>query len=254
MGQSLAEGLGALDDLRVVALVDVVHPAELFGAVYAPSLSELDATLVDVVVDFSSPSGVVTSASWCADHGVALVVGATGLSESERAALERAGEKVAVIAAANFSVGAVLAEQFAATAAAFFDGVEIVELHHDAKADAPSGTSLATAAAIARARVARGAAPFVDSTQRRTLDGARGASADGGVRVHSVRLPGLLAHHEIILASPGECLTIRHDSFDRRSFLQGVALAVRYRGPTPCFLTSIASLLAPSGGSTGASR
>jgi len=121
----------------------------------------------------------------------------------------------------------VLAERFAAMAAAHFDSVEIIELHHDKKVDAPSGTSLATASAVARARAQAGLAAIVDVTEHESAPHPRGAQGPGGVRVHSVRLPGLVAHQEVIFGGPGEGLTIRHDSYDRASFVHGVILAVR---------------------------
>ncbi len=244
MGQALAEGLGAVEEFTVVALVDQHEPRDRFGAAYAPSLEAVDAAGVDVVVDFSSPEGVATSAAWCERHGVALVVGATGLAEAQRDALRSAARSVGVIVASNFSIGAVLSERFAAMAAPYFDRVEIVELHHDRKVDAPSGTSIATAHAVADARRRAGRLPLVDPTTRHAIAGARGADADDGVRIHAVRLPGLVAHQEILFGSPGEGLTIRHDSYDRQSFVHGVALAVRaVDAASPGLLEGIASLV-----------
>jgi 4-hydroxy-tetrahydrodipicolinate reductase len=243
MGQALAEGLGAIEDFRVAVLVDVHEPHERFGAKYLASLAELDADLVDVIVDFSTPEGVVGSAHWCSANAVGLVVGTTGLSREQRAEVETAGTKVGVAMASNFAIGAVLSERFAAQAAPYFDRVEIIELHHDRKADAPSGTSITTADAIARARRAAGAAPMDDPTVRHTIAGARGADAVDGIKIHSVRLPGLVAHQEIHFGAPGEGLTIRHDSFGRESFVHGVALAVRAVDDTPRFLDGISSLV-----------
>lgn len=244
MGQAVASGLGVVDDLTVVALVDVHEPSDLGGARYLASLDDLERSGVDVVVDFSTPDGVVSSAKWCARNGVALVVGATGLSEDQRQVVSDAAASVGVVVASNFSIGAVLAERFAASAAPYFDGVEIIELHHDRKVDAPSGTAISAAHDIAAARAAAGKAPLVDPTERSTIDGARGAQGDGGVRIHSVRLPGLVAHQEIVFGGPGEGLTIRHDSYDRQSFVQGVVLAIRAIDATPRLVEGIASLVA----------
>lgn len=244
MGQTLARGLSALDEFRVVALVDSEEPAALFGARYAVRLDDLDASAIDVVIDFSSPDGVVGSATWCATHGVALVVGTTGLGDEHRRALEAASSKVGVVVAANFALGAVLSERFAAMAAPYFQRVEIIELHHDRKVDAPSGTSIATAEAIARARGEKGLDAMVDPTKKHTVEGARGAEVAGGVKIHSVRLPGLVAHQEILFGSLGEGLTIRHDSYDRESFLPGVAIAAAYVDATrPGLVRGIDSLL-----------
>jgi len=243
MGQALARGLGETGDFRITALVDVTAPQDLFDATYATSLDELDASTLDVVIDFSTPEGVAHSARWCAAHAVALVIGATGLNEQQRACVDDAAARVGVVMASNFSIGAVLAERFAALAAPFFEGVEIVELHHDRKVDAPSGTSVATARSIESARSAAGMDSITDPTERLTIDGARGADAGGGVRIHSVRLPGLVAHQEILFGGPGEGLSIRHDTFDRSSFVQGVALAANAVDATPRFFDGIASLV-----------
>jgi 4-hydroxy-tetrahydrodipicolinate reductase len=243
MGQALAEGLGAREEFSIAALIDERAPLDLFGARYVTSLSDLDPASIDVVIDFSSPDGVARSAQWCGEHGVALVVGTTGLSVEQRQALEAAATKTGVVVASNFSVGAVLAERFAAQAAPYFERAEVIELHHDRKVDAPSGTSIATAHAIAAARSKAGLAPMEDPTERHTLAGARGAEGVDGVRIHSVRLPGLVAHQEIHFGSSGEGLLIRHDSFDRQSFVHGVALAVSAIDGAPQFLDGISTLI-----------
>ena len=243
MGQALAEGLGALEQFSLVALVDRRTPGDLFGAAHHSTLDEVTASDVDVVVDFSSPDGVAASTNWCVANGVALVVGTTGLTAEQRTALVGAGERVGVVVAANFSVGAVLAERFAAMAAPYFDGVEIIELHHDRKVDAPSGTSMAAAVTIAAARRRAGRAPLGDPTRHVAHEGARGADVDGGVRVHSVRLPGLVAHEEILFGSPGEGLRIRHDSYDRQSFVRGVALAINAIDSRPRLVEGISTLV-----------
>jgi len=243
MGQALAAGLGALGEFKVTALVDTSPPRELFGAAHATSLEEVDPSSVDVVIDFSSPEGVVVSARWCRDHRVALVVGATGLSDEQRQVVAEAATRVGVVISSNYAVGAVLAERFAAMAAPYFERAEVIELHHDRKVDAPSGTSIAAAHAIADARRRHGLDPLSEPTLRQTVAGARGANAIDGVQIHSVRLPGLVAHQEILLGSPGEGLTIRHDSFDRQSFVHGVAIAVEAIDASPRLLEGISSFI-----------
>lgn len=243
MGQALASGLGALDDVRVVVLVDLHEPADLHGATFASALDDVDASLIDAVVDFSSPESVVTSAQWCATHHKGLVIGTTGLSEDQRASVVAAATATGIVMASNFSVGAVLSERFAALAAPYFDRVEIIELHHDRKVDAPSGTSLSTARAISDARKAAGLAAMVDPTSRATVAGSRGAELDEGVKVHSVRLPGLVAHQEILFGAAGEGLTIRHDSFDRASFVHGVAIALRAVSAQPSMTIGLDSFI-----------
>lgn len=243
MGQVLAGGLSVTGRFLIGALVDTREPAELFGATYSPSWEGVDATSIDAVIDFSSPEGVVASATWCAAHGVPLVIGTTGLSSEQRRVVDEAATKVGVVIAANYSLGAVLSEKFAAMAAPYFDRVEIIELHHDKKIDAPSGTSIAAAKAIASARAAAGLSEMIDPTVRHTISGARGADTIGGIKIHSVRLPGLVAHQEILFGGPGEGLTIRHDSFDRVSFVQGVALAADVIDATPRLIEGIESLI-----------
>lgn len=244
MGQVLAAGLGALGDVSIAALVDPYEPSDLFGGVYAATLDAVGTLSVDVVVDFSSPESAAASATWCAEHGVALVIGTTGLSESQLGDVHEASTKTGIVMASNFSIGVVLQERFARMAAPYFDRVEIIELHHDKKADAPSGTALSTARAIADARAQAGHAPLVDPTSRVSAEGARGADGADGVRVHSVRLPGLVSHQEVLFGGPGEGLTIRHDSFDRVSFVHGVSLAVRAVDATPGLTIGIDSFVA----------
>lgn len=243
MGQMLAAQLGAVDDFKVTTLVDLHEPNELFGATFATSLANVDPSTVDVVVDFSSAKSVVESAQWCANHHVALVIGTTGLSESQRSEVEKASQATGIIMASNYSIGMVLQQRFAVQAAPYFDRVEIIELHHDQKADAPSGTSLTTAAAIAQARRDAGRGPMLDPTTHHTVDGARGADGGDGVMVHSLRLPGLVSHQEIHFGAPGEGLLIRHDSFDRESFVQGVVLALNGVGTTPGLTVGIDSFV-----------
>lgn len=198
------------------------------------SLQALVAADAEVVVDLTVPSATETNVRFAVEHGMHCVVGTTGW-DAER--LDRLGALLAehpgvgVLIAPNFSVGAVLAMRFSAQAARFFESVEIVELHHPDKVDAPSGTAARTAALVGEARRAAGTAPSPDATEHDPA-GARGALVDD-VRVHSVRLRGLVAHQETLLGGVGEQLTIRHDSFDRISFMTGVVLGVREVGSHP---------------------
>ena len=197
----------------------------------------LDAlTGCDVVVDFTHPGVVMDNLRWCVDHGLDAVVGTSGFGEDRLAEVRGwlAGHQ-RVLVVPNFSVGAVLMMHLAAQAARFFPSVEVIELHHAAKADAPSGTALRTAAMIGAARAKAGLGAPPDATAS-ALPGARGAAVDD-VRVHSVRVSGLVAHHEILFGGTGETLTIRHDSMDRGSFMPGVLLAVRQLKTLPPGLT-----------------
>jgi 4-hydroxy-tetrahydrodipicolinate reductase len=202
------------------------------GAIGVPITASLpDLFLVGrptVLVDLSRGESAVEHARVAFDHRVPVVIGATGLSADAVAALrERAeAEGVGAILAPNFALGALLMMEFARKAARFFPHVEIIELHHDRKRDAPSGTAARTARLVAEAR---GAAPPPAVTETTTVDGARGGSVDG-VRVHSVRLPGLVAHQEVLFGGPGQTLTIRHDSTSEESFMPGLVLAIQRVG------------------------
>ncbi|SED85863.1 4-hydroxy-tetrahydrodipicolinate reductase [Ruania alba] len=214
MGSCVCDAVTGADDLDLVARLDVGDDvAALAGR-------------ADVAVDFTVPSATEANVHALIDAGVHPVVGTTGWDESARQRVrDHLGEVDGLggLIAPNFALSAVLAMRFAAQAAAYFESVEIIELHHPAKVDAPSGTAVHTAQAVARARQGMPAAP--DATET-SLEGARGALVDG-VPVHAVRLRGLVAHEEILLGNPGEQLTIRTDSFDRSSFMPGVLLAVR---------------------------
>jgi len=216
MGTQVCAAVEAADGLELVAGIDDGDP-----------LTELTDAGAQVAVDFTHPGAVLDNLQFCIDHGIAAVVGTSGFDETRLADVRGrlAARPGHVLIAPNFGVGAVLMMQFARTAARFFESVEVIELHHAGKVDAPSGTAVHTAALIAAARAEAGAGDVPDATASE-LPGARGAQVEG-VRVHSVRLPGLVAHQEVVLGTLGETLTIRHDSFDRASFMPGVIMAVR---------------------------
>lgn len=230
MGGQVCRAVEAEADLALVARIDEGDP--IGGLVDAGA---------DVAVDFTHPGVVLDNLRFCIDHGIAAVIGTSGFDEARLATVREwlAATPGHVLIAPNFGVGAVLMMDFARRAAPFFEAVEVIELHHAGKVDAPSGTATRTAALIAQARA--DAAPMPDAT-RTALDGARGASVEG-VRVHSVRLPGLVAHQEVVLGTTGETLTIRHDSFDRASFMPGVVLAVRAVRERPGLTVGIEPLL-----------
>lgn len=217
MGMEVCRAVDSADDLELVAMID--QGDWLFNASDAGA---------EVVVDFTNPDVVMDNLHWCIDQGINVVVGTSGFTGQR---LERVRgwlshkPGVGVLIAPNFGIGAVLMMQFAARATRYFDSVEIVEMHHPQKLDAPSGTAAHTARRIAEARQAAGKDPMPDATKDET-PGARGAEIDG-VRVHSVRAAGLVAHQEVLFGTTGETLTIRHDSYDRASFMPGVLLAVR---------------------------
>lgn len=217
MGAAAVDAIEAADDLELVAALR-----------RGDDLEQVVRARADVLVDLTVPDSTEEIVHFAVRNGIHAVVGTTGWDEARLAALTdalAAAPGVGVLIAPNFAVGSVLATAFAAKAARFFESVEIIELHHPDKVDAPSGTAARTAALVADARRAAGTAPSPDATRTGTPS-ARGADVDG-VRVHSVRLRGLVAHQEVLLGSPGETLTIRHDSLDRASFMPGVLLGIR---------------------------
>jgi 4-hydroxy-tetrahydrodipicolinate reductase len=214
---------------EVCAAIEGAPDLELVTAIDAgDSIDALVESGAQVVVDFTHPDVVMDNLEFCIDHGIHCVVGTTGFNAKRLAQLETwvgGSPETGVLIAPNFSIGAILMMRFAAEAAPFFESVEIVELHHPDKADAPSGTARRTAELIADARRKAGSAAIPDATSTE-LAGARGADVEG-IRVHGLRIRGLVAHQEVVLGGPGETLTIRHDSLDRISFMPGVLLGVR---------------------------
>ena len=228
MGTEVCRTVAADAELSLVAAVDPGHVGEEApgGLVIAGGVDALASSGAEVAVHFTLADAVMGNLRWCAANGVHAVVGTSGLTEADLAELasvfgDEGGPNCLV--APNFAVGAVLLMRFAEMAAPFFETAEVIELHHDGKIDAPSGTALTTAERMAAASSAW--AP--DPTTREVLDGARGGAGAGGIRVHSVRLRGLVAHQEVLLGTTGQTLTIRHDSTDRTSFMPGVVLAVK---------------------------
>ena len=217
MGSEAVRAIDAAEDLQLVAALG-----------RADSLQDLVASGAQVVVDLTVPDSTEQNVAFAVEHGIHAVVGTTGWDAERLGRLGNLLEQnagVGVLIAPNFALGSVLATAFAARAARYFESVELIELHHPDKVDAPSGTAERTAALIAEARRAAGLAASPDAT-RTARDGARGCDVDG-VRVHSVRLRGLVAHQEVLFGGAGEQLTIRHDSFHRESFMPGVLLGVR---------------------------
>ncbi|MCD5353905.1 4-hydroxy-tetrahydrodipicolinate reductase [Kineosporia mesophila] len=232
MGKATCEAVEAAGDLTLSARIG--RGDDLLAGIKG----------ADVAVVMTPPDGVDDVVATCVEQGVHAVVGTTGWTAEGLAKVRAALKKspsTGVLLAPNFALGAVLLMRFAAEAARHFESVEVVELHHPNKADAPSGTARHTAAKIAEARSEAGLAPSPDATTS-ALDGARGADVDG-VRVHSVRLRGLVAHEEVLLGNPGEQLTIRHDSFDRISFMPGVLLAVRQIADRPGLVQGLENYL-----------
>ena len=231
VGATMVAAVQAAEDLTLSAEVDA-----------GDSLSLLTDHDTAAVIDFTHPDVVMGNLEFLINNGIHAVVGTTGFTQERLAQVESwlaDNPSTSVLIAPNFAIGAVLSMHFARQAAPFFDSVEVIELHHPHKADAPSGTATRTAKLIAEAR--KGLPPNPDATST-GLPGARGADVDG-IPVHSVRLAGLVAHQEILFGTEGETLTIRHDSLDRTSFVPGVLLAVRHIHERPGLTIGIEPLL-----------
>jgi 4-hydroxy-tetrahydrodipicolinate reductase len=233
VGREMCRAIEAAEGLELVAAVDVDD-----------SIEELVRASAEIAVHFTHPDVVMDQVAYCIRHGIHAVVGTTGFTDERLSAIrDQLGNAptTGVLVAPNFSVGAVLMMRFAADAARFFESVEIVEMHHPDKADAPSGTARRTAELIAAARRQAGRDPVPDATTQE-LAGARGAEI-GGIRVHSQRVRGLVAHQEVLLGAAGETLSIRHDSLDRVSFVPGVLAAVRGIADRPGLTVGLEPLL-----------
>jgi 4-hydroxy-tetrahydrodipicolinate reductase len=249
MGSTVCSAVAADPDLELVGAVDPYH-ADLdlqqlgvsgSGVQVARSADALRSAGAEVAVDFTVADAARVNLEWCADNGVHAVVGTTGFSEADLAHFEArfAASDANCVIAPNFAIGAVLMMRFAELAAPYFETAEVIELHHDEKVDAPSGTAMLTAARMAEASPTWGA----DPTEKTVVEGARGGAGPGGIRLHSVRLRGLVAHQEVLLGTTGQSLSIRHDSYDRSSFMPGVLLAVRAVREKPGLTIGLDALL-----------
>ena len=223
MGSEVVKAVEATEGLALVAALDL-----------GDSLDQLKGSAVHVVVDFTTPDSVMSNLEFLIKNGINVVVGTTGFDDAKLATVKgwlAHNPSVGVLIAPNFAIGAVLMMEFAEKAARYFESAEIIELHHPAKVDAPSGTAARTAELMSAARKDAGLGAMPDATTT-ALDGARGALV-GGIPVHSVRARGLVAHQEVLFGGLGETLTIRHDSIDRAGFMPGVILGVRKIVNTP---------------------
>jgi 4-hydroxy-tetrahydrodipicolinate reductase len=227
MGRTVCAAVAADPDLELVAAVDAAGDGVVAGIGLSTQLHAFADAGCDVVVDFTVADAARVTLPWLGMHGMHAVVGTTGFTDADLELFESVfggSDAPNCVIAPNFAISAVLMMRFAAAAALFFDTAEIVELHHDRKLDAPSGTAIATAMAIASAR----GEPFdPDPTQHEVVAGVRGGDGPAGIRLHSVRMRGMVAHQEVLLGAAGQTLTIRQDSYDRESFMPGVLLACK---------------------------
>jgi 4-hydroxy-tetrahydrodipicolinate reductase len=241
--------VAAIDPFAGGTPLDQLIGTDSGGLIVADRLAALADADAEVIVDFTRVDAARETLAYCAPLGIHAVVGTTGFSAAHLSELSTlfAGPDAGApncIVAANFAIGAVLLMRFAEVAAPWFDGVEIIELHHDGKLDAPSGTAMHTADRIADSRTASGQGDFPsDRTVTMVVDGARGGAGPGGVRLHSVRLPGLVAHEEVVFGASGQSLTLRHDSYDRVSFMDGVVVALEAVADRPGLTIGLEPLL-----------
>ena len=247
MGSTVCEAVEGDPDLELVAAVDPLHAGiDLRRAAHVDTHLQVAAAseaLVDagaeVVVDFTVAEAARQNLAFAAEHGLHAVVGTTGFGEDDFDRIRREFTKSSCLVAANFAIGAVLMMRFAELAAPWFETAEIIELHHDAKIDAPSGTAMRTAE-----RMAAASSEWSDDpTTSHVVEGARGGEGPGGIPIHSVRLHGLFAHQEVLLGTSGQSLTIRHDTYDRTCYMPGVLLAVKRVADRPGLTLGLEPLL-----------
>lgn len=222
MGQEVVSAVEASEDMQLVAKIDIAS-SEMYRTIEEAARVEE----IDVLVDFTQPKSIYENALYCLNNGIKMVIGTTGLTDEQIDNLKKlsAEKNTGCLIAPNFSTGAVLMMMFAKQAAKYFDNAEIIELHHNQKKDAPSGTAIKTAQLMAEANsdMAKGNCAEVE-----IIEGSRGGTSYANIHIHSVRMPGYIASQEVIFGASGQILKVRHDSMDRKCYMQGVLLAVRY--------------------------
>ena len=236
MGQEVIKAVQAAEDMALVARIDINDGQ------FATIKDAKDSVDIDILVDFTQPESIYENALYCLNNGINIVIGTTGLSDNQIEELKKLSEstKTGCLIAPNFSTGAVLMMKFAQMAAKYFNNAEIIELHHNQKKDAPSGTAVKTAAMMAEVNenFASG-----NCTETETIEGARGANSYNNIHIHSVRMPGFMASQEVIFGSNGQTLKIRHDSTDRECYMPGVLLAIRYLNEHKSFVYGLDNIL-----------
>ena len=221
MGKEVVQAVNDCPDTELTAQIDIA------GGEFKTIEEANKSCQIDILVDFTQPKSIFENAKYCLNNGIKIVIGTTGLSDEQIAELKSLSKdkNTGCLIAPNFSTGAVLMMMFARQASKYFDNAEIIELHHNQKKDAPSGTSIKTAAMMAEVKgdFTKGNCPETE-----TIEGARGGTSYSNIHIHSVRMPGYIASQEVIFGSSGQIMTIRHDSMDRKCYMQGVMLAVKH--------------------------
>lgn len=236
MGQEVIKAVNSAEDMALVAQIDILNGQ------FATIKDAKDSVKIDVLIDFTQPSSIYENALYCLNNGIKIVIGTTGLSDEQLAELKKLSEetKTSCLVAPNFSTGAVLLMKFAQMASKYFDNAEIIELHHNQKKDAPSGTAVKTAMMMSDSNdnFTTGNCP-----EKETIEGARGGVAYNNIHIHSVRMPGFIASQEVLFGANGQILTIRHDSMNRECYMQGVLLATRYVAENTNFIYGLENIL-----------
>lgn len=236
MGQEVCHAVEASQDMELAAKIDIA------GDVYKTIDEAYKSTPFDVVIDFTQPKAIYENAKYCLNNKIKIVIGTTGLKDDEIKTLKELSEqnKTGCLIAPNFSTGAVLMMMFSQMAAKYFDNAEIIELHHNQKKDAPSGTAIKTALMMSEAKATfkKGNCPETE-----TIEGARGGTSYSDIQIHSVRMPGYIASQEVIFGSSGQIFKIRHDSMDRKCYMDGVLLAVRHVAAENDFIYGLENIL-----------
>lgn len=222
MGKEVCQAVLDCPDTELVAKIDIASDEMYHHIEDANRVVD-----IDVLVDFTQPKSIFENAKYCLNNGIKIVIGTTGLKDEEIEFLKKLSQEknTGCLIAPNFSTGAVLMMMFARQAAKYFDNAEIIELHHNQKKDAPSGTAIKTASMMAEVKD-----DFTKNNcpETETIEGARGGNSYSNIHIHSVRMPGYIASQEVIFGSSGQIMTIRHDSMDRKCYMQGVLLAVKH--------------------------
>ena len=236
MGQEVIKAVKAADDMELAAEIDIADGQ------FSSIKEAKESVKIDVLIDFTQPTSIYENALFCLNNGINIVIGTTGLKDEQIKELETLSKAnhLGCLIAPNFSTGAVLMMMFAKTASKYFKNAEIIELHHNQKKDAPSGTAVKTALMMSEENpdFTSGNCP-----EKETIEGARGANAYNNIHIHSVRLPGYIASQEVLFGSSGQILTIRHDSMNRECYMPGVMMAVRYVSENKKFVYGLEKIM-----------
>ncbi len=236
MGQEVVKAVNAAEDMTLVAQIDI------FNGQFATIQDAKNSVKIDVLIDFTQPASIYENALYCLNNGINIVIGTTGLKDEQIEELKNLSAKTitACLIAPNFSTGAVLLMKFAQMASKYFDNAEIIELHHNQKKDAPSGTAVKTALMMSEANTdfTTGNCP-----EKETIEGSRGGVSYNNIHIHSVRMPGYIASQEVLFGANGQIMTLRHDSMNRECYMAGVLLATRYVNEHSEFIYGLENIL-----------